>query len=157
MLRQHRRKLTLAALALLVVSTAAVGPCDRSSQPRTIADILVAAGNVKRDLRERDRQSPGTGISAQTDYDISYRLAESNRAYRAFVTDELQRLASTGATGPDPNVRSAALRQLATHLRALDDPGVLGIKSDSARKAWAEAIKGIDTAIAGIELLGGGN
>lgn len=154
---QKRRAVVTIALALLVLSTAAVGPpaCNREDQPRTVADILVGAGNAKRDLRERERQQPGTGISAQADYDISYRLAEANRAYRAFVTDELARLAATGATGPDPNARSAALKQLATHLRALNDPGVLGIKSDGARKVWRESIAGISTVIEGIELLGG--
>lgn len=158
-MRRHRKPITIVALALLILSTAAYGPpaCDRSKQPKTVADILVGAGNAKRSLRERDRQQPGSGISAQTDYDISYQLAEANRAYRAFVTDELQRLAATGATGPDPNARSAALKQLATHLKALNDPSVLGIKSENARKVWREAIAGIGTVIEGIELLGGGN
>lgn len=151
MLYLKRRPLATIALALLILTTAAAGPpgCDRTKQPKTVADILVGAGNAKRALRA------GNKISPQTDYDISYRLAEANRAYRAFVTDELLRLAATGSNGPDPNARSAALKQLATHLRALNDPDVLGIKSDDARKVWSEAIAGIGTVIDGVELLGG--
>jgi hypothetical protein len=107
-------------------------------------------GQAKRALKARNEITP------QQDYDISYRLAEANRSYRAFVVDELQRLSATGETGPDPNARSAALRQLSTQLKALDDPSVLGIKSENARKVWKEAVDGIDTVLAGIELLGGG-
>lgn len=143
----------MAALVLLVLTTAATGPpaCNRSEQPRTVADILTAAGNAKRALRAENV------ITAQNDYDISYRLAEANRSYKAFVTDELARLAATGTDAPDPNARSAALKQLAVQLRALRDPGVLGVKSETARKRWGEAIAGIGTVIEGIELLGGGN
>lgn len=143
------RRAKLAVLAVVVLATTAIGPCDRSTQPRTVADILTSAGRVKRDLRARNEITP------QTDYDISYRLAEANRSYRAFVNDELDRLAATGTDAPDPNARNAALRQLATQLRALRDPGVLGIKSEGARKVWTEAIAGIGTVIEGIELLGG--
>jgi hypothetical protein len=151
-MRRHHNKLIVAALALVLLTTAAAGPpaCNRSEQPRTVADILISAGNIKRALRAEN------AITAQNDYDISYRLAEANRNYRAFIDDELRRLATTGTSAPDPNARSAALRQLATQLRALRDPGVLGIKSDAARKRWGEAIAGVGTVIEGIELLGGG-
>jgi hypothetical protein len=152
MREQRRRIVTVALIGLLLVSTAAWGPpaCNRASQPRTVADILVSMGQAKRALKARNEITP------QQDYDISYRLAEANRSYRAFVVDELQRLSATGETGPDPNARSAALRQLSTQLKALDDPSVLGIKSENARKVWKEAVDGIDTVLAGIELLGGG-
>jgi hypothetical protein len=151
-MRQHRNKLAIMALVLVMLTTAAAGPpaCNRSEQPRTVADILTSAGNIKRTLRAENVITP------QNDYDISYRLAEANRSYRAFIDDELRRLAATGTDAPDPNARSAALRQLATQLRALRDPGVLGIKSEGARKRWGEAIAGIGTVIEGIELLGGG-
>lgn len=149
---KRTNRLTIAALVLVLVSTAGAGPpaCNRSEQPRTVADILTSAGNIKRALRAENI------ITAQNDYDISYRLAEANRSYKAFIDDELRRLAATGSTVPDPNARSAALQQLATQLRALRDPGVLGIKSETARKRWGEALAGIGTVIDGIELLGGG-
>lgn len=150
-MRRHRQLLSIATLALLLLATAAAGPpaCDRSQQPRTVADILGAAGNTKRALRAAN------AITPQNDYDISYRLAEANRSYKEFINDELARLAATGTDAPDPSARSAALKQLATQLRALRDPSVLGIKSDSARKTWVEALAGIGTVIDGIELLGG--
>lgn len=152
MRRLRRTPIAVVALALLLLTTAAAGPpaCNRADQPRTVADILSTAGNVKRSLRAENLITP------QNDYDISYKLAEANRSYRAFINDELARLAATGTDEPDPNARSAALRQLATQLRALRDPGVLGIKSENARKRWGEAIAGIGTVIEGIELLGGG-
>lgn len=152
-MRQLKVRLPVIGLALLVLVTAAAGPpaCpNRSDQPRTVADILSSAGNIKRQLRAENIITP------QNDYDISFRLAEANRSYRTFIEDEIQRLASTGSTVPDPNTRSAALRQLATQLRALRDPSVLGIKSETARKRWGEAIAGVGTVIEGIELLGGG-
>lgn len=150
----NRNALIIAALALLIATTAAAGPpgCgNRAEQPRTVAEILTALGDTKRDLRARSE------ITAQQDYDISYRLAEANRSYRAFINDELARLAATGTNAPDPNARRAALRQLATQLRALRDPGVLGIKSEGSRRLWNEAIAGVSTVIEGIELLGGGD
>jgi hypothetical protein len=154
MRRTRHPAIVLAALAMLLLATAAAGPpgCgDRAEQPRTVAEILGAVGDTKRDLRARSE------ITAQQDYDISYRLAEANRSYRAFINDELARLAATGTNAPDPNARRAALRQLAAQLRALRDPGVLGIKSEGSRKLWNEAIAGVGTVIEGIELLGGGD
>lgn len=153
-MRRHRTsRLTATSLGIILLVTVGYGPpaCNRSEQPRTVADILTAAGNTKRALRAENI------ITAQNDYDISYQLAEANRSYKAFITDELGRLAATGSDTPDPNARRAALRQLATHLRALRDPSVLGIKSETARKRWGEAIAGLGTVIEGIELLGGGN
>lgn len=144
-------KARLGVLALLIWTTAALGPpaCSRNEQPRTVADILTSAGQAKRDLRAQG------AITAQTDYDISFKLAEANRAYKNFINDELARLAATGTDAPDPNRRSAALRELASVLRGLENPEALGIKSADAQKTWRLAITSLGTVIEGIELLGG--
>lgn len=148
-MRRYRKQLVIAALAVLIATTAAAGPpaCNREDQPRTVADILVTAGNIKRDLRSRGELTP------QQDYDISAKLLAANRAYRAFVTDELARL---DAGAPDPTARQAAIRALVTSLRDIQDPSLLGIKSDNARKLWREGIAGLNTVIAGLEVLQGG-
>lgn len=150
-MKGYKKYCSIIVLALLISTTAAFGPpaCNRTDQPRTVADILTSAGNAKRSLRAQGQ------ISAQADYDISAKLADANRAYKTFINDELARLAATGATTPDPNTRSAALHELATVLRSLEDPTALGIKSADAQKTWRLAITSLDTVITGIELLGG--
>lgn len=144
-----QRKRTIALLAVLLITTSAYGPCPCNSkqQPKTVADILVAAGDVKRDLRARGELTP------QQDYDISAKLLAANVAYKQFVKDELARL---DAGAPDPTARQAAIRALATSLRGLQDPSLLGIKSTDAQKLWREAIAGLNTVIAGLEALQGG-
>lgn len=142
-------------LAVLILSTAAYGPpaCNSSDQPRTVADILVTAGSVKRSLRDANRADPAVGITAQQDYDISSRLATANRAYKAFITDELARL---DAGGPqDPGARKAAINALVGSLRSIEDPAALGIKNPKSREVWRLAIAGLSTVIAGLEALGG--
>jgi hypothetical protein len=113
--------------------------------------MLTTMGNVKRDLRARNE------LTAQQDYDISAKLLEANRAYRSFVNDELARLANSNDTTPDPSARQAAVRTLITSLRGLQDPSLLGIKSASAQKVWRDSISGMNTVIAGLEALQGGN
>lgn len=140
------------AILFLIVLTAYSGygfACSGRDQPRTVADILVAAGDVKRDLRARNE------LTAQQDYDISAKLLEANRAYRSFVTDELNRLQS--GANPDPSARQAAIRALITSLRGLQDPSLLGIKSANAQKLWRESIAGMNTVITGLEALRGGS
>lgn len=146
MIRYRRQYLSLA----LVVAVAYSGygfACNSNQQPKTVADILVSAGNVKRDLRARNE------ITAQQDYDISAKLLEANRSYRRFVTDELARL---DAGAPNPSARQAAIRSLVTSLRSIQDPSALGLKSSNAQKIWREAIAGLNTVIAGLEALQGG-
>lgn len=140
------RRRTVIALVVLLLTTTAYGPCDKNQQPKTVADILVTAGNIKRDLRARNEITP------QQDYDISAKLLEANRAYRRFVTDEIARL---DAGAPDPSARRAAINALITSLRSLQDPSLLGIKSANAQKLWREGIAGLNTVIAGLEALGG--
>lgn len=160
-MRYLRRSRTQLALVVLI---AAIGfgfgpiycPFDSSQQPRTVADILVTTGNVKRALRERERQTTGTGITAQQDYDISYRLAQANRAYKAFITDELARLDADPSAQPNPDARRNAINALITALRSLEDPGALGLKSDGARRLWKDAISGLALTIEGLEILRGG-
>lgn len=142
-----QRKRTITLLAVLLITTSAYGPCNSKQQPKTVADILVAAGDVKRDLRARGELTP------QQDYDISAKLLAANVAYKQFVKDELARL---DAGAPDPTARQTAIRALATSLRGLQDPSLLGIKSTNAQKLWREAIAGLNTVIAGLEALQGG-
>ena len=147
-MRMANHKITTLALALVVfVSATAAGPCSSNQQPKTVADILVTAGNVKRDLRARNELTP------QQDYDISAKLLAANRAYRSFVADELARL---DAGTPDPSARQAAIRALITSLRDIQDPSVLGIKNANSQKLWRESIAGLNTIIAGLEALQGG-
>lgn len=160
-MRYLRRSKSQLALIVLIASIGfgfgpVACPFDSSEQPRTVADIMVAAGNVKRDLRERERQVPGTGITAQQDYDISFRLAQANRAYKQFIDDELARLAANPDAPPNPDARRNAINALVTSLKSIEDPGAIGIKSDGARKLWREGIKGLGTVIAGLEMLRGG-
>lgn len=155
MIRLRRRQL---AILILVISIASFGygPCSGKNQPLTVADVLTRAGNVKRELRERERQVPGTGISAQTDYDISAKLLAANQAYKRFIDDELARLAASGGTAPDPSARRAAINALVSSLRSLQDPAELGIKSANAQKLWRDAITTLNTIIAGLEAIQGG-
>ena len=146
----QRRQLSILVLVAMLAGFG-YGPCDSKRQPKTVADILVGAENVKRDLRSRNE------ISAQNDYDISAKLIEANRAYKRFIEDELARLAAGGANQPDPSARQAAIRALTTSLRSIENPSTLGIKSESAQKLWRESIAGINTVITGLELLQGGN
>lgn len=146
----QRRQL---AILILIAALAGFGygPCSGKQQPKTVADILTAAGNTKRELRSRNE------ITAQQDYDISAKLAEANRAYKAFVEDELARLANSNVATPDPSARQAAIRALTTSLKSIQDPSALGIKSASAQKLWQESIAGLNTILAGLEALQGGN
>lgn len=157
-MRGYRKHLSVMALVLLLLVTAGAGPpaCDSKDQPRSVADILVTAGNVKRQLRELERVAPGTGITAQQDYDISYRLLAANKAYRGFINLELARLDADPNAIPNPDARRAAIIALVTSLRSLEDPGALGIKSAKARALWTQAITGLNNVIIGLELLQGG-
>jgi hypothetical protein len=141
-----RRKLALLVLISLVA--AGYGPCSSNQQPKTVADILITAGNIKRDLRARGEITP------QQDYDISKKLLEANIAYKKFITDEVARL---DAGAPDPSARQSAIRSLSTTLRGLQDPSLLGIKSANAQKLWREGISGLNTILAGLEALQGGD
>lgn len=141
----RRRQLTI--LALIVFVAIGAGPCSSSQQPKTVADILVGAGNVKRDLRARNELTP------QQDYDISAKLLAANVAYKKFITDEVARL---DAGAPHPSARQAAIRSLITSLRSIEDPTALGIKSENGKKLWRESIAGLNTVIAGLEALQGG-
>lgn len=143
---QTRRQLAL--LLLIAIIATGYGPCDSKNQPKTVADILVTAGNIKRDLRARNEITP------QQDYDISAKLLEANIAYKKFITDEVARL---DAGAPDPSARQAAIRALTVSLRSLQDPSLLGIKSERAQKLWREGIAGLNTVIAGLEALQGGS
>lgn len=147
MFRLQRRQL---AILILVVSIAGFGygPCSGKQQPKTVADILTAAGNTKRELRARNEITP------QQDYDISAKLIEANRAYKSFVEDELTRLNNNSAA-PDPSARQAAIRALTVSLRSIQDPSVLGIKSANAQALWRESIAGLNTILAGLEALQG--
>lgn len=145
--RRHR---TAIALALILLTTTAYGPCDSKQQPLTVADVLTRLGNLKRDLRARNE------ITAQNDYDISAKLLEANLAYKRFIDDELARLATSGGSTPDPSARQAAIRALVSSLRGLQDPSVLGIKSANAQKLWREGVTTMNTIIAGLEALKGG-
>lgn len=149
MIRQRRQ---LAILILLVVSLAGFGygPCSGKQQPLTVADVLTRLGNVKRDLRARNE------ISAQNDYDISAKLLEANLAYKRFINDELARLETSGGTTPDPSARRNAINALVASLRRLQDPSVLGIKSANGQKLWRESVTTLNTIIAGLEAVQGG-
>lgn len=146
-IRLRRRQL---AILVLVVSIAGFGygPCSGKQQPKTVADILTAAGNTKRELRARNE------ITAQQDYDISAKLLEANRAYKKFVEDELTRLNSNSAAA-DPSARQEAIRSLTVSLRSIQDPAVLGIKSANGQALWRESIAGLNTILAGLEALQG--
>jgi hypothetical protein len=122
-----------------------------------VADILTSAGNVKRTLREQNRTNPATGISAQTDYDISAKLLKANRAYKSFVEDELARLAANPDAQPNPDARRQALAALVAALRDLEDPSILGIKNENSQKIWRDAIAGMNNVIEGIKVLQGGS
>lgn len=141
------RRRTAIALIVVLLTTTAYGPCSSNQQPKTVADILITAGNVKRDLRARGEITP------QQDYDISAKLLEANIAYKKFITDEVARL---DAGAPDPSARQAAIRALTTSLRSLQDPALLGIKSERAQKIWREGVSGLNTVLAGLEVLQGG-
>lgn len=145
MIPARRRQLALILLITLVAS--GYGPCSSNQQPKTVADILITAGNIKRDLRARGEITP------QQDYDISAKLLEANIAYKKFITDEVARL---DAGAPDPSARQAAIRALTTSLRSLQDPSLLGIKSERAQKLWREGISGLNTVLQGLEVLQGG-
>jgi hypothetical protein len=147
----QQRRLRLALVLLLATVGFGYGPCSGKQQPKTVADILSAAGNTKRDLRSRDE------ITAQQDYDISAKLAEANRAYKAFVNDELARLANSNSTAPDPAARQEAIRALTTSLKSIEDPSALGIKSANAQKLWRESTAGLSTILAGLDALQGGS
>jgi hypothetical protein len=146
---QTRRRLArrILPLVLLTLIASGSGPCSNSQQPKTVADILVAAGSVKRDFRARGELTP------QQDYDLSAKLLAANVAYKQFITDEVARL---DAGTPDPSARQAAIRALITSLRGIQDPSVIGFKSSVAQKSWREAIAGLNTIISGLEALQGG-
>lgn len=148
---RRQRRYQFALLLTLALVASGYGPCPGKQQPKTVADILTAVGNTKHDLRARNE------ITAQQDYDISAKLIEANRAYKAFITEELNRLANSNGTTPDPSARQAAVRALLTSLRSIQDPAVLGIKSENARSLWRESIAGLNTVMAGLEALQGGN
>lgn len=145
---RHQLARQLALLLLLTLVATGYGPCSGKQQPKTVADILTAAGNTKRELRARGEITP------QQDYDISAKLLEANRAYKAFVEDELARIGANAGT-PDPSARQAAIRALTTSLRSIQDPAVLGIKSANAQSLWRESIAGLNTILAGLEALQG--
>lgn len=138
----------LALILLIALVATGYGPCSGKQQPKTVADILTAAGNTKRELRARNE------ITAQQDYDISAKLLEANRAYKAFVEDELARIGSN-TSAPDPSARQAAIRALTTSLRSIQDPSALGIRSANAQTLWRESIAGLNTVLAGLEALQG--
>lgn len=146
MILRQRRQLAILILVACIASFG-YGPCSSNQQPKTVADILITAGNIKRELRARDEITP------QQDYDISAKLLEANIAYKKFITDEIARL---DAGAPDPSARQAAIRALTTSLRGLQDPSPLGIKSTNAQKLWREGISGLNTILAGLEALQGG-
>lgn len=146
MIRQ-RRQLAMLLLVAVIAYTGSGFACSGKQQPKTVADILTALGNTKRDLRARNE------ITAQQDYDISAKLLEANRAYKGFVTDELARLSNSNSTAPDPSARQAAIRALLTSLRSIQDPTVLGIKSANGQKLWRESVAGLNTIMAGLEAL----
>lgn len=149
MIPQRRQIATL--LLIAVISYSGYGfACNSKQQPLTVSDILTRLGNVKRDLRAQNQ------ITAQNDYDISAKLLEANLAYKRFIEDELARLAASGGTAPDPSARQAAVRALITSLRGLQDPSVLGIKSSNGQKLWRDALQTMNTIIAGLEALQGG-
>jgi hypothetical protein len=148
MIRQRRRQLAL--ILILATISFGYGPCSGKQQPLTVADVLTRLGNVKRDLRARNE------ITAQQDYDISAKLLEANLAYKRFIDDELARLAASGGTAPDPSARRAAISALVTSLKGLQDPTMLGIKSANGQKLWRESITTLNTVIAGLDALQGG-
>ena len=143
---QTRRNLARLLVVALIAANGYGFACNRNQQPKTVADILVTAGNIKRDLCARNELTP------QQDYDISAKLLAANVAYKQFVKDELARL---DAGAPDPSARQAAIRALVSSLRGLQDPSALGIKSSNAQKLWREGIAGLGTVIAGLEALQG--
>jgi hypothetical protein len=111
-----------------------------NSQPRTVADSLKALGNVKRGLKAKGE------ITAQQDLDISRKLADANRAYRKFVTEEQARVA--GGT-PDPTARAAALRELRIILSGMSANAV-GIKNPKSVTIWDESVATLNTVLAGL-------
>lgn len=156
-MRYHKRYLSISVLAVLLLVTAGAGPpaCSSKDQPRTVADILIAAENAKRSLRATNRTDPATGITAQQDYDISFRLLAANRAYKSFINDELARLAADPSAQPNPDARKQAIAALVGSLKGLDDPTALGIKNEQSKALWRIAVTGLSTVIAGLEVLGG--
>jgi hypothetical protein len=104
-----------------------------------VADALTTLGNIKREAKKAGE------ITAQQDLDISRKLHEANRAYKKFVTDEQARIA---AGTPDPSARAAALSELRSLLSGLNDPSLLGFKSDSAKKTWSAAVTSMNTILA---------
>lgn len=146
-LHQRKQVVTLALIAVIAYTGSGFA-CGSSQQPKTVADILVTLGNVKRDLRARNEITP------QQDYDTSAKLLAANMAYKGFIRDELARL---DAGTPDPSARQAAIRALTDSLRSIQDPSALGFKSDNAKKAWREGVAGLNTVIAGLEALRGGS
>jgi len=146
-LMQRRRQLAMLLIVAIVAYSGYGFACSVKQQPKTVADILITVGNVKRDLRARNEITP------QQDYDISAKLLEANIAYKKFITDEVARL---DAGAPDPSARQAAIRALIASLRSIQDPSLLGIKSANAQRLWREGVSGLNTVLAGLEVLQGG-
>lgn len=146
----QRRQLATLVLIAVIAYTGSGFACNSKQQPLTVADVLTRLGNVKRDLRAQNQITP------QQDYDISAKLLEANLAYKRFINDELKRLEASGGTAPDPSARRAAINALISSLRGLQDPSVLGIKSANGQKLWRESITTLNTIIAGLEALQGG-
>jgi len=137
---QRRKQL---ATMLLVAAIAYSGygfACNKSEQPKTVADALTALGNVKRNLKKQGE------ITAQQDADISRKLDAANRSYRQFITDEQKRIADNK---PDPTARAAALSQLRSILTGLSASAV-GIKNAKSQQLWDESVGTLNTILAGL-------
>lgn len=136
---------TIAAVLLLSLTALAPNKCGNpESRPVTVADILVAAGSIKRDFRAQNKISP------QTDLEITDKLIKANTAYRNFINDELARLANGS---PEPSTRTNAVRILAAVLRELQDPARLGIKDAHDQALWKESMKGVENVLIGLDAL----
>lgn len=136
-MRLARRQLAT-MLAVVVIAYSGYGfACSHA--PKTVADALTTLGNIKRDAKKAGE------ITAQQDLDISRKLDQVNRAYKQFVVDEQKRI-QDGT--PNTPARAESLKQLHSLVDALNDPALLGLKSDKAKKAWGASVGTLNSVLA---------
>lgn len=143
-----KKKITSLSLLCVLFLVSFAGLCPKAKeQPVTVADILSTLGDTKRDMKIDGK------IDAQTDLNISRTLLAAVRTYKKYVQNELDRL----ERGEEVSLssRTAIIKELVVLLAELDDPAVLGIKSEDAKKIWRLATTGLKTVLNGLRALQG--
>jgi hypothetical protein len=134
MLRHNIIRTTL--VLFLCSFTINASRCDKqttaNNEPKTVAELLTLAGNTKRELRDENHRDAGTGISAQTDADLTRALLKANRVYKEYVESEKERLTTNPSGQPD----SQKLMALHVALFALENPDNFSVTNPRAREAW---------------------